>query len=236
MKGILYLVPVTLGEESAPEAVLPPATLEIARRLKIFFVENEKSARRFLKQAGTTIPMPDLVLHPIGKHVSKEELSGYFATLKNGGEMGLLSEAGCPGVADPGAVVVRMAHEAGVQVVPLVGPSSLLLALMASGMNGQHFHFHGYLPIDRGERSRYLKHLEKDTKQNGTTHLFIETPFRNNQLLEDLLKTLESPTRLCIACDVTLPSEFIRTTTIGEWKRSAPPELHKRPVVFVVGK
>jgi 16S rRNA (cytidine1402-2'-O)-methyltransferase len=131
---------------------------------------------------------------------------------------------------------VRMAHDAGVQVVPLVGPSSLLLALMASGMNGQQFHFHGYLPIDRGERARYLKHVEKDTRQNGTTHLFIETPFRNNQMLEDLLKTLDGSTRLCIACDVTLPTEFIRTATIGEWKRSKSPDLHKRPAVFVVGK
>ncbi len=235
MKGILYLIPVTLGEESAPETVLPAGALAIVRRLKKFFVENEKSARRFLKQAGTSIPMPELVLYPIGKHVPGEEMAGYFTTLKNGGEMGLLSEAGCPGVADPGAEVVRMAHEAGVQVVPLVGPSSLLLALMASGMNGQQFHFHGYLPIDRGERSRYLKHMEKDTRQNGTTHLFIETPFRNNPLLEDLLKTLDGPTRLCIACDITLPTEFIRTATVNDWKKSKSPELHKRPAVFLIG-
>lgn len=234
-KGKLYLVPVTLGDESRAEEILPAATLAIVRRLKEFVVENEKSARHFLKKAGTPFPLPEIILHPIGKHVEETAMAHYLDAVKNGQDMGLLSEAGCPGVADPGAAIVRMAQAAGIIVVPLVGPSSLLLALMASGMNGQQFRFHGYLPIDKGERSRYLKNLERETRQSGTTHLFIETPFRNMQLFEELVKTLDGGTRVCIACDLTLPSEFVRTMTISSWKKLTPPNLHKRPAVFVLG-
>jgi 16S rRNA (cytidine1402-2'-O)-methyltransferase len=233
--GKLYLVPVTLGEESRAAQVLPEQTLLILHTLKEFVVENEKSARHFLKHAGTPFPMQELVLHPIGKHVSATEMTSYLDAAKKGGDIGLLSEAGCPGVADPGAEIVRMAHEAGIQVVPLVGPSSLLLALMASGMNGQQFKFHGYLPIDKGDRQRYLKNLERETKQSGTTHLFIETPFRNKPLIDDLFRTLESSTLLCIACDLTLPTEYVVTAPVAAWKKKQLPDLHKRPAVFLIG-
>lgn len=236
MSGVLYLIPVPLGDESLPSEVLPESALVILRELKEFVVENEKSARAFLKSAGTKITMPDLILHPIGKHVSPVEMNSYLNAAKKGGKIGLLSEAGCPGVADPGANIVRFAHQAGIKVVPLVGPSSLLLALMASGLNGQEFHFHGYIPIDKTERSGFLKHIERETKKYGTTHFFIETPFRNNHMLEDLLKTLDNGTKLCIACDLTLSTEFIRTSTVSDWKINPSPDLHKRPAVFLIGK
>lgn len=236
MTGTLYLIPVTLGEESKAVDVLPLSALTILRDVKEFIVENEKSARAFLKSAGTKIPMQELILHPMGKHVSPVEMHSYLNAAKKGTAIGLLSEAGCPGVADPGANIVRFAHQEGIKVVPLVGPSSMLLALMASGMNGQEFHFHGYIPIDKTERAGFLKHIERKTKKYGTTHFFIETPFRNNHMLEDLLKTLDNGTRLCIACDLTLPTEFIKTATVGDWKINPSPDLHKRPTVFLIGK
>ncbi len=235
-QGKLYLIPVPLGDESLPEHIFSASQLEIFRTVKEFIVENEKSARAFLKKAGTKIPMPELILHPIGKHVSTHAMNSYLNNAKKGMTIGLLSEAGCPGVADPGAEIVRMAHDAGITVVPLIGPSSLLLALMGSGMNGQRFHFHGYLPIDKTDRAKFLKNIERDSKQNDTTNFFIETPFRNNQLMEDVLKTLDNATRFCIACDLTLPTEFIQTKNISEWKKNPLPDLHKRPTVFLVGK
>jgi 16S rRNA (cytidine1402-2'-O)-methyltransferase len=236
MNGILYLIPVPLGDESSPSEVLPESALVILREVKEFIVENEKSARAFLKSAGTKIPMPELILHPIGKHISPVEMNSYLNAAKKGATIGLLSEAGCPGVADPGANIVRFAHQAGIKVVPLVGPSSLLLALMASGLNGQEFHFHGYIPIDKSERAGFLKHIERETKKYGTTHFFIETPFRNNHMLEDLLKSLDNGTKLCLACDLTLPTEYIRTSTVSDWKINPAPDLHKRPTVFLIGK
>ncbi|HET6990823.1 MAG TPA: SAM-dependent methyltransferase [Bacteroidia bacterium] len=236
MNGTLYLIPVTLGEESQAADVLPLSTLSVLREIREFIVENEKSARAFLKRAGTKIAMPDLILHPIGKHVSPMEMNFYLNAAKKGGTIGLLSEAGCPGVADPGAQIVSMAHKDGIKVVPLVGPSSLLLALMASGMNGQDFHFHGYIPIDKTARFDFLKHIERETKKYGTTHFFIETPFRNNHMMEDLLKALDNGTKLCVACDINLPTEFIRTSSVGDWKINRAPDLHKRPAVFLIGK
>ncbi|CAN5272896.1 SAM-dependent methyltransferase [soil metagenome] len=236
MNGILYLIPVPLGEESLPSEILPLSTLEILRDLKEFVVENEKSARAFLKKAGTKIPMPELILHPMGKHVSPVEMNSYLNTAKRGGIIGVLSEAGCPGIADPGAKLAQMAHKEGIKVVPLVGPSSLLLALMASGFNGQEFHFHGYIPIDKTERATFIKFMEKETNKYGTTHFFIETPFRNGNMLEDLLKTLENRTKLCIACDLSLPTEYIRTSSVSDWKINPGEDLHKRPAVFLIGK
>ena len=234
--GKLYLIPVPLGDESLPSNIFSLSQLETIRSIKEFVVENEKSARAFLKKAETKIPMPELILHPIGKHVSVQEMHTYLANVKKGETIGLLSEAGCPGVADPGAQIVRMAHEAAITVIPMIGPSSLLLALMGSGMNGQQFHFHGYLPIDKTDRARFLKQIERDTNQNSATNFFIETPFRNNQLLEDVFKTLDHATRFCIACDLTLPTEFIQTKRIGDWKKNPLPDLHKRPAVFLIGK
>jgi 16S rRNA (cytidine1402-2'-O)-methyltransferase len=234
--GKLYLIPVTLGEESKSASVLPQSTLEVLRGIDEFIVENEKSARHFLKEAGTPFMIQNILLHPIGKHVDSREMKTYLDAAKKGKSIGLLSEAGCPGVADPGAEIVRMAHDAGIIVVPLVGPSSLLLALMASGMNGQQFKFHGYLPIDKGERNRYLKNMERETRQNGTTHIFIETPFRNKQVVDDLFHALDHNTRVCIACDLTLPGEFVQSATVGDWKKRKLPELHKRPAVFLIGQ
>ncbi|CAN5766351.1 SAM-dependent methyltransferase [soil metagenome] len=236
MNGTLYLIPVPLGEESNPADVLPISSLNILRGMKEFVVENEKSARAFLKKAGTKIPMPELILHPMGKHVSPVEMNSYLNVAKRGGVIGVLSEAGCPGIADPGARIVQMAHKEGIKVVPLVGPSSVLLALMASGFNGQEFHFHGYIPIDKTERATFIKFMEKETLKYGTTHFFIETPFRNNHMLEDLLKSLENRTRLCIACDLSLPTEYIRTSTVSDWKINQGEDLHKRPAVFLIGK
>lgn len=236
MNGKIYLIPVPLGEESSPGEILPVSSLSILRELKEFIVENEKSARAFLKKAGTKIPMPDLILHPMGKHISPAEMKSYLDAAKKGGSIGVISEAGCPGIADPGAVIVEMAHREKIKVIPLVGPSSLLLALMASGFNGQEFHFHGYIPIDKNERVHFIKRIEKETGKNGSTHFFIETPFRNNQLLQDLVKTLDSRTKLCVACDLTLPTEYIRTSNAGEWKINPGEDLHKRPVVFLIGK
>ncbi|MEO5645060.1 MAG: SAM-dependent methyltransferase [Bacteroidia bacterium] len=236
MNGTLYLIPVPLGEESNPADILPISSLNILRGMKEFVVENEKSARAFLKKAGTKIPMPELILHPMGKHVSPVEMNSYLNVAKRGGVIGVLSEAGCPGIADPGARIVQMAHKEGIKVVPLVGPSSVLLALMASGFNGQEFHFHGYIPIDKTERATFIKFMEKETSKYGTTHFFIETPFRNNHMLEDLLKSLENKTRLCIACDLSLPTEYIRTSTVSDWKINPGEDLHKRPAVFLIGK
>jgi 16S rRNA (cytidine1402-2'-O)-methyltransferase len=234
--GKLYLIPVMLGEEAEPSSVLGADTMRIIHSLDEFVVENEKSARHFLKRTGTKVAMQDLILHPIGKHVDAADMAKYLDAAKEGKNIGLLSEAGCPGVADPGAEIVKRAHEKKIPVVPLVGPSSLLMALMASGLNGQHFQFHGYLPIDKGERSRFLKNIEKNIRTTHCTHLFIETPFRNMQLLEDILKNVDSSVRLCIACDVTLSSEYIRTKRIADWKKDPLPDLHKRPAVFLIGE
>jgi 16S rRNA (cytidine1402-2'-O)-methyltransferase len=236
MSGTLYLIPVPLGETSSPSEILPAASLNILRELKEFIVENEKSARAFLKSAGTKIPMPELILHSMGKHVSPVEMNSYLNAAKRGGVIGVLSEAGCPGIADPGAKIVQMAHKEGIKVVPLVGPSSILLALMGSGFSGQEFHFHGYIPIDKEERATFIKFMEKETGKYGTTHFFIETPFRNNHMLEDLLKTLDNRTRLCVACDLSLPTEYIRTSTVSDWKHNKGEDLHKRPAVFLIGK
>jgi 16S rRNA (cytidine1402-2'-O)-methyltransferase len=233
--GILYLIPVPLGDDVFPETVLSPRALSVMRRLNEFVVENEKAARQVLKKAGIITPQSELTLHPMGKHIAETDMRAYLTVAKNGGEIGLLSDAGCPGVADPGAVIVRMAHDDGIKVVPLIGPSSLLLSLMASGMNGQQFMFHGYLPIDAGERRSELRRLESETRRRGTTQLFIETPFRNQKLLQELLQTLDSNTRLCVACDLTLPSEWIRSCSVAEWKKLPAVDLHKRPAVFLIG-
>ncbi|HSH68041.1 MAG TPA: SAM-dependent methyltransferase, partial [Bacteroidia bacterium] len=188
----------------------------------------------YLKKAGLQRPLQDIILHPLNQHTPSQEISGYLKALSEGKNIGVISEAGCPGVADPGAEVVAIAHERHIRVIPLVGPSSILLALMASGFNGQSFTFHGYLPKERSERIKKLKELEKAT-QKGQTQLFIETPYRNTHLLDDILQTCESTTLLCIACDITLPTEFIKTRRIAEWKKHIP-DIHKKPTIFLVYK
>jgi 16S rRNA (cytidine1402-2'-O)-methyltransferase len=223
----LYLIPVTLGETEISK-VLPPYNKEIIVSIRHFIVENVRTARRFLKQADPEIDIDSLTFYTLNKHTSDTELSGFLKPVEDGHPVGIISEAGCPAIADPGADVVAIAQKKHIPVIPLVGPSSILLALMASGFNGQSFAFHGYLPIDAGERIKTLKTLEQRVYSENQTQLFIETPYRNGKLLEDILKTCKPTTRLCIAADITLSSEFIKTKNIGEWKKHVP-ELSKRP-------
>ncbi|MGN6181948.1 MAG: SAM-dependent methyltransferase [Mucilaginibacter sp.] len=230
--GTLYLIPVPLAENAAAKSFTPYLS-DTINSIKEYIVENEKTARKFLKEAGLKTPQSELIIHDYGKHNRDNSQTDFFAGLKAGNDVGLMSEAGCPGVADPGADIVNKAHQMGIKVVPLVGPSSILLALMASGFNGQSFTFHGYLPIDKGERSRRIKELEGLAGKYHQTQLFIETPFRNNPMLEEILKSTSPQTRLCIACNISGADEFIQTKTVGEWKKHVP-DLHKKPTIFLL--
>jgi 16S rRNA (cytidine1402-2'-O)-methyltransferase len=233
-KGKLYLIPTLLGP-SAPDRALPAFNAQIILRLNEFIVEEERTARRFLRSIGYTRSFDEVTLHLLNEHTRNDDTSAYLKSVKEGRDIGLLSEAGVPCIADPGSSIVRLAHLAGITVVPLVGPSSLLLALMASGMNGQHFTFHGYLPAKTDERARKLKLIEKEAYSHHATQLFIETPYRNMALLEAVLQQCMPATLLCIACDITLDSEFIVTRTVAEWKKSLP-VLGKRPAVFLLAE
>jgi 16S rRNA (cytidine1402-2'-O)-methyltransferase len=233
-EGQLYLIPCTLGDY-APFTVLPAPVLEIIKSIDTFIVENAKSARAFLKSCEITIPQNQLVIFEIDKHDPKQDIAVFLKPLLEGKNAGLLSEAGVPAVADPGASIVKRAHKLGIKVVPLTGPSSLLLALMASGMDGQRFCFHGYLPIDRSERAKVLIRLEKEAMQYSQTQLFIETPYRNNQLLKDICDTLNPETRLCVAVNLTTEQESVITRSIREWKKQLP-DLNKKPAVFLIGE
>ena len=230
--GKLYLIPVTLGD-TPPLEVMPGMVQNIIETLDQYVVENEKTARRFIKQICPKKPQPSLKLHALNKHTDPTEIPNFLDACLSGISMGLMSEAGVPGVADPGAEVVRIAHEKSIQVVPLVGPSSILMAMMSSGMNGQNFAFTGYLPIDQKEKRNELKRLERLSKDYNQAQLFIETPYRNNKMFDELCNTLNGNTRLCIACDITLPTEFIVTKPISVWK-SNKPDLHKRPALFII--
>lgn len=233
-KAKLYLIPTTLGEVD-PLHCLPESVFSQINHIDHYLVENEKSARQALKKMGIKKPLPEIKLYLLDKNTKATQLKSLMQALADGHDMGVLSEAGCPGIADPGALAVEWAHAQGFQVVPMVGPSSILLALMASGFSGQKFAFHGYLPIDRNERIRSIKELEKMSAQLHQTQLFIETPYRNNHLLEDLLKQCQPSTRLAVAADITLPTEFIRSQTIAAWRKSVP-DLHKRPALFLLFK
>ncbi|MFC4817665.1 MULTISPECIES: SAM-dependent methyltransferase [unclassified Flavobacterium] len=232
--GKLYLIPTTLGEMN-PEDVLPQTIKRSIDFIDHYIVENEKTARRFIKSVHPEKKQPDLKISVLNKHTETHEYQEFIKPLLGGQNIGLMSEAGCPGVADPGAVIVKLAHEKGIQVVPLVGPSSILLAVMASGMNGQSFAFNGYLPIDKGEKKSALKNFEKLSFDKNQSQLFIETPYRNNKLLEDLLTTLQPNTNLCIACDITLPTEYIKTLAVKDWKKQKV-DLHNRPCIFIIHK
>ena len=229
-KGALYLIPVALGGDDAASLV-PPATLAAARRLRTFITENAKSARRFLKAIAHPWPLQQMNFHALDEHT--RDVEPLLALLLSGEDCGLMSESGCPAVADPGAALVRRAHQAGVHVVPLVGPSSILLALMASGMSGQRFAFRGYLPVERMERARKLKEIE--ARATDETQIFIETPYRNSALLSALLEHCRGDTLLCVAADLTLPAEFVATRTISEWKKK-PPVLDRRLAVFLLSR
>ena len=228
---MLYLIPTFLSEN---EHVLPEEVLEIARSLDEFVVENEKSARRFLKQIGTKIHQNNIIFHLLNEHTSAIEISELLPILKKNKDIGLLSEAGCPAVADPGAALVRMAHENNIPVKPLTGPSSILLALMASGLNGQSFAFHGYLPKDSVQRKAKISLLEKDAQKKKQTQIFIETPYRNLPLLNDIINVCSENTLLCIAFDLTSSNEFVKTKTIAAWKKQIP-SPDKKPAIFLIG-
>lgn len=232
--GKLYLIPTDLGENPVWE-VLPLSIPKVLDHIDHYIVENEKTARRFIKKSHPEKPQPTLKLQVLNKFTTEEEKMTFLDACKAGHPMGLLSEAGCPAVADPGSDIVKLAHQQHIQVVPLVGPSSIIMALMASGMNGQSFAFNGYLPIDKHERKSELKRLEKLSFDQDQSQLFIETPYRNNKMLEDLCHIMHSQTRVCIACDLTLPSEFIKTLTSQEWKHQKV-DLHKRPAIFIIHK
>jgi len=235
MKGSLYLIPTTLGDNN-PLDVLPQKVKQIIEKCNHFIVENEKTARRFIKKITPGKNQADLVLYPLNKRVSNIEIQNYLDSCETGISVGLLSEAGVPAIADPGAAIVALAHKKNIRVVPLVGPSSILLAMMSSGFNGQHFTFNGYLPIDSKDRKNTLKQLERLSKDKNQSQIFIETPYRNDKMLADLLQVLHSDTKLCIATDITLETEYIRTLSIKEWKSTAKPSLHKRPTIFILHK
>lgn len=232
--GTLYLIPITLGD-SNPNDILPLTVKRAIELLDTYVVENEKVARRFIKSIVPEKKQSELVLFPLNKHTEKSDHYSYIQPLLEGKSMGLMSDAGCPGIADPGAVIVKIAHEKNIKVVPLVGPSSILLSLMASGMNGQSFAFNGYLPIDKSDKKHALKQLERLSQEKNQAQLFIETPYRNNQLLSDLTQILTPQTQLCVACDITLESEFIKTQSISEWSKTKV-DLHKRPCIFIIQK
>lgn len=232
--GTLYLIPTRLGD-NPPLEVLPISIKKVIEKLDDYIVENEKTARRFIKRVTPNKAQPSLRLKVLNKYTLQEELNTFLEPCLNGQSMGLLSEAGCPAIADPGADIVSIAHQNNIKVVPIVGPSSIILALMSSGMNGQSFTFNGYLPIDKHERKSSIKALEKRSYELNQSQLFIETPYRNNQMLQDLVATLHPNTRLCVACDLTLPTEYIKTKPASDWK-SNKEDFHKRPAIFIIQK
>ena len=234
MNGKLYLIPSTLCD-APPLETMPLSIKRTIEEIDIYIVENEKSARRYIKSVSATKLQSGLRLFPLNKFTNPSEIPAYLQPCKQGISIGLISDAGCPGVADPGAEVVRLAHENNIQVVPLVGPSSILLAMMSSGMNGQNFAFNGYLPIDKAERKTKLKQLEKRSFEEQQAQLFIETPYRNQKLLEDMCRILHPNTRICLACDLTLQSEYIKTQTAQAWKNTTV-DFHKRPTLFIIQK
>ena len=234
METALYLLPVTLGDTPL-ENVLPTYNTEIISGISHFIVEDIRSARRFLKKVDSSIDIDSLTFYPLNKHTSPEDIAGYLKPLVNGASMGVISEAGCPAVADPGADVVAIAQQKRLKVVPLVGPSSIILSVMASGFNGQSFAFHGYLPIEAGERTKKLKSLEQRAYTEDQTQLFIETPYRNHKMLEDILLNCRPQTKLCIAANITCAGEYIQTRTVKEWKGNIP-ELAKIPCIFLLYK
>lgn len=234
METALYLIPVTLGETDI-EKVLPAYNKEIILGIKHFIVEDVRSARRFLKKVERSINIDELTFYPLNKHTSPEAISGYLKPLQEGNPMGVISEAGCPAVADPGADVVAIAQRKNLKVVPLVGPSSIILSVMGSGFNGQSFAFHGYLPIEPNERAKRIKTLEQRVYSENQTQLFIETPYRNHKMMEDIVKNCRPQTKLCIAANITCEGEFIKTKTIKEWQGKLP-DLNKIPCIFLIYK
>ena len=231
----LYLIPVTLGETSI-EQVLPSYNNEIIMGIRHFIVENIRSARRFLRQTDREFPIDDCTFFEMGKHADEKLFSQYLQPLREGKPVGVISEAGCPAVADPGADIVGIAQREGLRVVPLVGPNSMIMAVMSSGLGGQCFAFNGYLPVEPVDRAKRLKMLETRAWTEGQTQLFIETPYRNQKMFQSLLTSLRPQTRLCIAAGITTKDEYIRTLRISEWKNTKLPDLSKVPAIFLINK
>lgn len=228
----IYLIPCNLGEST--DDPIPQYVKEIVYQLSIFFVENERSARRYLRSIGYTKNFDEVQLVLLDKQQEGKNVKQVLQSMyKNKLSAGILSEAGCPGIADPGTQVVKLAHICNIKVQPLVGPSSILLALIASGLNGQSFMFHGYLPIETAAQIKKIKELETQAARFGTTQLFMETPYRNNKMIENIVQTCMPDTKLCIACDITLDTEFIVTKSVKEWKEKLP-DIHKRPAIFII--
>lgn len=234
LKNALYLIPVTLGD-TAPEMVLPASVFEVIKQLDEFIVENARSARRFLRKAGYEKNFDDVTFKIIDKHTLPEDTATYIDSIKAGKPVGLLSEAGVPCIADPGAEIVKRCHENSIEIIPLTGPSSIILALMGSGFNGQNFAFHGYLPIDKGRLKTKFKELESDIFKKDQTQIFIETPYRNNQMISFITGLGHSSLKLCIASELTTENEFISTKSLQEWKKTNV-DFHKKPTVFLLYK
>jgi 16S rRNA (cytidine1402-2'-O)-methyltransferase len=232
-KGKIYLIPTTLGGLDELEKVLPDYNTKIVHQLDEFIVEQLRTARRFLSKINHPMPIDQLKFHELNKHTHSNEISEYLNAVIQGKSIGLLSEAGTPCVADPGAAIVQMAHEKGIEVVPLVGPNSIILALMASGFNGQHFTFHGYLPVDKQALQKKIRDIESTSRSLKQTQIFIETPYRNNQLLAKLIEVCRPDTKVCIATNLTMESEYIKTRNVREWKKETV-DLHKKPTVFLL--
>ena len=232
-KGKLYLIPVPLGQTTL-ESVLPEAVRTCAKPLKYFIAENAKSARAFLKSLPTDTAIQQIDIRELNEHTTPKALPGLIEPILAGTDAGLISEAGCPAIADPGANLVALAHASGIQVLPLVGPSSILLALMGSGLSGQNFAFHGYLPAKEDLRQTKIRELEKDSRKEQRAQIFIETPYRNRQMLESLVKSCAPGTKICLATDLTLSSQHIETLTASAWGRRLPPDIDRRPTVFLL--
>ncbi len=235
MEAALYLIPVTLGETEIGQ-VLPPYNHDVIVGIKHFIVENIRSARRFLKKTEKAIDIDQLTFYELNRHTDRKFIGEYLEPLKKGQPVGIISEAGCPAIADPGADVVAIAQSRGYKVVPLVGPSSIIMSVMASGFNGQSFAFNGYLPVEVPQRIKALKKLEQKVQNENQTQLFIETPYRNAKMIETILNALNPKTKLCIAAGITCPEEYIKTLTVADWKKQKLPELGKIPAIFLLGK
>ena len=235
METALYLIPVTLGETPVSQ-VLPAYNHDVILGIRHFIVENVRSARRFLRLVDHEFPIDDSIFYEMGKHALTDQFASYLKPLQQGFPVGVISEAGCPAVADPGAEVVAMAQHKGFRVIPLVGPSSMIMAVMASGLNGQSFAFNGYLPVDEADRAKKLKALESRAWNESQTQLLIETPYRNRKMFDTILRSLRPQTRLCVAAGITTSDEYIRTHTVQEWKRIQLPDLSKIPAIFLIGR
>lgn len=231
--GTLYLIPTTLGKTPENNSI-PEHTISVIRSLDTLIVENIQTSVKFLQWVGDTIPEYKIDFYPLNKNTPDLEIYSFLKPLKAGKNVGVMSEAGAPAIADPGSKLVKMAHQNGIKVVPLVGPSSILLAMMGSGFNGQSFAFHGYLPIDAQKRKQALIQLEGESRRHDRTQIFMEAPYRNNEMLKSILDTCDVQTRLCVATDITLPTEEVRSMEIEEWKKVKDIDLHKRPTIFIL--